>query len=116
MIHSIYYYSVLKSYTHTTQQSTNTRILDLVSVLKSYTNRTLNQPQKRHKRHYKKAYKISTNNYFNVVNRVRIVFNRIRLMLTIDIESQKYPYLRGLLFVKKTIRTYGNKFIKEQQL
>jgi len=83
MIHSIYYIAFLKLHTNTINQSTDTRALNLVSVLetihKLYTNHTLNQVLKWTL--LKKAYKISMDNYLNVVNRVQIVFNIICIML-----------------------------------
>ncbi len=58
MITSIYYYSILIFYTHTTKQSTNTRASNLVSGLKLYTHctKTLHSIQPQNKRNNSNEY------------------------------------------------------------
>lgn len=56
---------------------------------------------------------ISNDNYLNAVNRKHLVLHRISIMLTKGFESQKDTYLRGLVFAKKVVCTYGMRFCDE---
>jgi len=50
--------------------------------------------------------KISVFFILNATHRANIFLHRTCIMLTKDFESQKYPYLRHLIFAKKVVCTY----------